>query len=263
MIARKNVYKWHKNCPCKHSVLAREQEIYLKRIGLSKSAIRLYDLSLLLGPISAQDAATHTFEFPSSEYRLLYLLQSKNLLRRLPGRPRKFQALPVLDGLQASLASEERELTNLIKHDTSKNDGSAAILIGREKLYSTYINYANKAQKQICIYAIGIAYSKALAKTQTNAIKRGIYIRHVVQEVKPQNYHAIDKWVKAGVDLRILKKERGYHLTIIDDICAIVTFSDSQDTEKRISMQTNNPAIICIFQTQFEEIWQAAKEINI
>ncbi len=251
----------HKNCKCQQDVLDDEQKAYLKRIGMSKEAVRLYNMLLVLGPLSAQDAATHTLDFPSAEYRLFYDLEEKGLVRRLPGRPRRFEALPTIDGLQTSYVQQEKELQALLTNTLGGADELASIIIGRQKVYEAYITYAKKAQKDICIYAIGVAYSKELAKTQADAVKRGVRIRHIVQEVKAGNYYVVSRWLKLGIALRTLKRPRGYHVTIIDNSHAIVTFSDPQDTERRVSMLTTDKNTIAIFQSQFESLWSAAKKV--
>ena len=232
---------------------------YLRQIGLSKHAVELYELLLERGPLSAQEAAVNTEAFASAQYRLFYELESRELVRRLSGRPLRFEALPLSDGLQASLLNQERQLESLVNHAAS--DDVASLLIGRQKVYDTYMRLAANATQQICIYAIGIAYSEDLARTQTNAVARGVAIRHVVQEVKPSNYYVIDRWLRLGVQLRTLKRPRGYHLTIIDGTSAIVTFSNPSNTEERVSLLTHNPNIISLFQAQFESVWRHAKAV--
>lgn len=237
-----------------------KDKAYLKKIGLSKEAVRLYEVTLMHGPLSAKKAGEHTGSLQEAEYRLFYELEDRRLVRRIEGWPRRFEALPLSDGLQASLAQEEKQLEALVAK--APLDGAANIIIGRQEVYRAYSRHARRAKKQICIYAIGIAYTEELAKTQAAARKRGVAIRHVVQEVKPSNFYVIDRWQKLGVQMKALKRPRGYHVTIIDDTHAIVTFSDPQDTDHRVSLLTGDPHIIAIFQSQFESIWRHARVIE-
>lgn len=239
-------------------LLTPQEAIYLKKIGLSNHAIRLYELLLLHGELSAQEAAVLSGTLPAAVYRLFYELEARQLVLQKAGRPKRFEALALNDGLQASLQEEEQKLRSLIGLHTGE---PANIIIGRQKVYDIYNYYARRAQHQICIYAIGIAYDKELAKTQAGAVSRGVNIRHIVQEIKPANYYVISRWLKLGIGLRILKSPRGYHLTIIDDTCAIVTFSNPQNTDDRVSMMTANKDIIKVFQAQFEGIWSDAKVV--
>jgi sugar-specific transcriptional regulator TrmB len=250
----------HHNCACLTSRLEPKDIAYLKKIGLSKKAIRLYELTLLAGPLSAKEASLHTETLPEAEYRLFYELENKQLIRRIDGWPRCFKALPLSDGLQASLLQEEKELEKLVSK--APDNDSAGIIVGREAVYRTYVQYARQARKQICIYAIGIAYSDELAKVQAGAIKRGVNIRHATQEIKPGNYYVIDRWLKLGIKVRTLKRPRGYHLVLIDGNCAIVTFSDPNNTDHRVSLVTTQPHVAAIFQAQFEAIWRRAKPVE-
>lgn len=254
----------HQNCICNKSSLDRQQKSYLKELGLSKEAIRVYDLLLSVGTnMSAQDAAAHTFDHPSAEYRLFYELEQRNLVRRLPGRPRTFAAMGIENGLQSAYLSQQKQLRSLLGQTTSQIDELAIILIGRQKVYESYMHYAQQATQQVCIYSIGIAYSKKLQNIQAEIVGRGVPLRHVLQELKPDNYHVAAKWQQIGVSLRLLARSRGYHLTIVDDSCAIVSFSNPHDTEQRVSMLTNNPDIIAIFQAQFDQIWQKSTLIKL
>lgn len=235
---------------------------YLKALGLSKQAIKSYELLLVNGPLSARQAANYSKSFASAEYRLFYELEKRQLVIKLPGRPRRFEALAINDGLQASMVNHEEQLKQLLYFSDNATSDPLSIIVGRQKVYDLYAVYAKKAQRQICVYSIGIAYSSELAKTQAAAVKRGVSIRHVVQEVKAANYYVISRWLKLGIALRTLKRPRGYHLTIIDDSCAIVTFSNPKDTEQRLSMLTTDKNTISIFQSQFEDIWDSAKVLK-
>lgn len=254
----------HRNCKCKEVILDEKQIEYLSKIGLSKSAINLYNKMLILGPLSAQDAATHTFDFPSAHYRLFYALENKDLIKRIQGRPIKFEPLPIKTGLKASYVDTRQELANLIKA-TNKNpeQDKANIILGRQAVYDIYTEYATRAQEKIYIFSIGIAYSEKLHKTQQEAISRGVKVYHVVQEVKPANYHVIHKWKKIGINIKELRQSRGYHLVVIDDTCSIVTFSSPDDTEDRVSILSENKSIVAIFDQQFESIWDAAQKIKL
>lgn len=232
---------------------------YLRKIGLSRNAIHLYDVLLLCGALSAREASSHAKNPVEAQYRLFYELENKQLVRRINGWPRRFEALPLTDGLQASLLQEEKELERLVKK-LPAND-STHVIVGREAVYHAYSRYARKACDQISIYAIGIAYTDELAHTQAALIKRGVQVRHVVQEIKPDNFYVIDRWLKMGVEMRSLKRPRGYHITIIDKSCAIITFSDPQNTDQRVSIMTTEPHVIAIFQAQFESIWHRSRKI--
>jgi sugar-specific transcriptional regulator TrmB len=246
-------------------MLTAAEQLYLKKIGLSKSAIRLYELCVEQGALTAQMAAMRTQTFASAQYRLFRELEEHELVRRLSGWPRRFEALPVGDGLQASLIDQQKRLESLVVHaglHAAQPVQAISIIVGRQKMYDAYNKYARQAESQISVFAIGIAYSNEFATTQAGAIKRGVTIRHVLQEVTSKNYYVVDRWLKLGINLRVLKRPRGYHLSIIDDTYALVTFSNPEDTEQRVSLLTTDKPTIAIFQAQFEVVWRSAKPLN-
>jgi sugar-specific transcriptional regulator TrmB len=247
--------------------LTAAEKLYLKKIGLSKSAVGLYELLMMQGELTAQMAAEKTGAFASAQYRLFRELEQHQLVRHVEGWPRRFEALPVGDGLQASLVDQQKRLESLVVHAglgsrTAQPAQAISILVGRQKVYDAYNKYARQAEHQISIFAIGIAYSEEFAMTQAAALKRGVTIRHVVQEVTGKNYYVIDRWLKLGIELRVLQRPRGYHLSIIDDKYALVTFSNPEDTEQRVSLLTTDKSTIAIFQAQFEAVWRSAKPLN-
>jgi sugar-specific transcriptional regulator TrmB len=242
--------------------LTDQQREYLNRIGLTKEAIRLYELLLNHEQLTAQQAADLTGDFPSAEYRLFYLLESKELVRRIQGRPIVFDVLPLSDGLAASFIDTKHELKTLISQHSQGGNDQAVIIVGRQALYDEYVRLQPTAKHEICIFAIGVAYTKSLADTQKAAVNRGVRIRHVVQQKKHSNFNVIDKWLRTGVKLRYFPSPRGYHVSIFDDTSALITFSDPEDTENRITIATSNHAVVAIFQAQFDAIWQKSKPIK-
>lgn len=243
--------------------LTNKEREYLRRIGLSIDAVKLYELLQQKGKLTAQRAASYTYNFPSAEYRLFYDLEKHRLVRRLPGRPRAFEALPFSMGFKFSLQNTENNLHKLIHNVINQKDSpdQLEIIIGRQALYDAYLVLADKAQHQIWLYSIGIAFSERLESTQRNAAKRGVSIKHVVQQHKISNQHIISKWQRIGVRLRYLKQPRGFHFFIIDGSHVCITFSSPDDTENRLSILTDNSAAVELFAAQFQNLWQGAKDI--
>lgn len=246
------------------SPLPEDAKQYLHRIGLSFSAIALYELLLRNGRLSAQDAAEYNNDFASAQYRLFYDLESRQLVRRIAGRPLRFEALPLRLGLASSFQDNNRELEYLIRGSLKSDNLSQPfqLIMGRRDLYAAYVRYADKAKHEIWLYSIGIAFSDKLEATQRSAIKRGVSIRHVIQQRKLSNQHVVAKWLRAGVRLRYLKQPRGFHFFIIDSSIVCLTFSDPNDTDKRLSIITSDGSAIELFRGQFRDIWDKAVNVE-
>jgi sugar-specific transcriptional regulator TrmB len=246
--------------------LTAKDERYLQQLGLSNHAMALYSLLLKHDSLTARQAGDLSGEFPAAEYRLFQQLERLGLVRRERRRPVQFTAVAKDVGLRAAYVQSRHQLDNLLA-GLELAEGNAEqrleLIIGRQALYERYAELAETAQQTIGIYAIGIAYSADLLQAQQAALKRGVQIRHVLQQIKPSNFHVAHKWQRLGVQLRYAPSARGFHLMLFDKQSVLVTFSDPQNTDDRLSILTTNPSAVRLFSTHFEDIWQQAKQVEL
>ncbi len=238
----------------------------LRALDLSSDEINLYSYMLETGqPTTAQTAAEELRTFPSATYRLFYALEDLSLIRRVNARPKSYIAIMPRTSFKVAVNVKRQTIQDILSK-LSFDDGSdlpAEIVIGKQAVYDRYVREASKSQKNIQIYAIGIAYDEVLHRSQKLAIERGVSIYHVVQRYKPSNYHVIKKWNDLGVKLRINESGKGYHLMIFDERRAIVSFSSPNNPNDRISIVTDNAGALRMFKDQYKDIWECASEINI
>ncbi len=245
--------------------LTSQERKYLIRLGLSKHAIILYSLLLEQGPLTAKQAAALSGQFAAAEYRLFEQLEGLSLIRRQAGRPLKFTALPKAIGLRTAYMQNRDSLEQLVTAMGLSDSGQYGLelIIGRQAQYRKYIELAEQSQKEICIYAIGIAYSEELLTTQRSALKRGVRIRHVLQQIEPSNFHVAYRWQRLGVRLRYAPTEQGFHLMLFDNQTALLTFSSPKDTDDRLSIVTANSTAVHLFQADFQDIWQQSRKVSL
>lgn len=247
--------------------LSKAERSYLKQLGLSDHEEQVYKVLLASGkPLSAQDIASKVMIFPNAVYRIFKALEHVGLIRSAGRRPIRYEAIDKERGFNAAYLQRKNELERALRFAGNPAKGQHSqtyTIIGRKPMYEEYIRLANSAQKSIEVFAIGIAFSKALFTVQKAAIERGVYIRHAVQQRNPRNYHIIHKWQQLGVKVRYFHETRGFHITLIDKSIAMITFSDSGNTEDRFSVITQHPLAVKMFQQQFESIWQHAQKIDI
>jgi sugar-specific transcriptional regulator TrmB len=236
----------------------------LRQFGLSKNAVALYEHLIRRGPLTAKQAADITRGLPSAEYRLFKQLENLGLIRRGRERPVIFRAVPKEIGLPAAYAQFRSGLEQLLGPIAGeRNAYYLEVLVGRQALYEKYIQMAARSRHEICIYAIGIAYSKELERSQRAAVERDVRVRHVLQQIRPSNFHVAHKWQKLGVRVRYAPSERGFHFMLFDKDVALVSFSDPNDTDDRLSILTNNPAAVRLFEADFEHIWSTAQKVTV
>jgi sugar-specific transcriptional regulator TrmB len=245
--------------------LKASEKTYLRKLGLSKHAIELYALLLQQSGLTARQAAGLSGEFPAAEYRLFKQLENFGLILRERGRPVRFVALPKDVGLRAAYMQSRTALNNLVQKIglAGEDQTGLELIISRQAVYERYAELAAQARREICIYAIGIAYSEELLEAQQAAIKRGVRIRHVLQQIKPSNFHVAHSWQRLGVQVRYEPAERGFHLMLFDDQRALITFSDPKNTDDRLSILTDNVTAVRLFQAYFQDIWHQARKVKL
>lgn len=237
---------------------------FLKAIGLSKYEAQVYITMVATGkPFTAQEVASVVMVFPSAVYRIFKTLEQWGLVRKIDQRPVAYIAPEKNLGLMAAYKLQQQRLRGmLLDVGVQSVDQEDGVLVGRQQLYDTYIQLASRADSTIDIFSAGIAFSEALFATQKNALHRHVAVRHIVQHVDSSNYHIIHKWQELGVAMRRLNTEQGFHLTIIDGLVALVTFSKPDDTEDRLTIVTRHTTATSLFSAQFEQLWQQASNFD-
>lgn len=238
---------------------------YLERLGVSPDAAEMYQVLLGSRALTIKELAHRLCNLPSANYRLAYELAELGLIYRIYGRPMRFQAYPLSLGVQSSYDKHRKSMERLVASLTAggqEESHHVELVVGRQALYDKYEQLAARACSEILVYAIGIAFSKSLFATQKSARKRGVVIRHAVQRVKSDNYHIIHKWQGLGVQLRHAPAERGFHFMLFDRRQVLISFSEPNNTDNRLSILTDSSAAAQLFLAQFEDLWTNARSIG-
>jgi sugar-specific transcriptional regulator TrmB len=242
--------------------LSLKRRQFLHDIGLSHDAIALYQLLLARKTLTAHEASIELHTFASATYRLFYKLEQWGLARRIAGRPLSFTSVPKAEGMAIARKTYDAHLARLLQKAGPSEDVTMSLIIGRKALYDRYEVLAKKAEHQVLVYSIGIAFSDSLYAVQQDAIQRGVSIKHIVQQLRPVNYHVVTKWQRLGVHVRHNPSERGFHFMLFDGKLALISFSDPHDTENRLSIQTDNRTAILLFESQFNELWASSRQLK-
>ena len=65
-----------------------------------------------------------------------------------------------------------------------------------------------------------------------------------------------------GVNMRHFDGVSGFHIVVYDEEKVMVTFSDVDNTDNRLSIITTNSAAVEMFNTKFQEIWNCSTAIS-
>lgn len=245
-----------------NQTLSLKRKQFLHDIGLSHDAIALYSFLLAQRILTANAASLELNTHSSAIYRLFYRLESLGLARRLDGRPMSFEAIPKAEGLATARKQYDQHLARLLQMQSGSYSADAEMIIGSKAIYERYESLSNKANQQIQIYSIGMAFSEELYKLQSSVISRGVTIKHLVQRLRPASRPGVTKFKRLGVDVRQNPAEKGFHFMIFDDKAVLASFSDPHDTTKHLSFVAENHAAVLLFESQFNELWATAKQIK-
>lgn len=248
---------------------SKDIDTYRRQLRLSTMEAMLYETLLNTGPNIATDLALGLDCKPQAVYQLARKLADKGFITvDWQQRPRVFRAIPVeavipwlqevsrdeLATVQAALVSDKPLMPARLP--------AVGMLHGRQSLYDRYIVEANKAQSEILVYAIGIAYDEQLQAVQSEARARGVEIRHIIQQYTASNYHIIDKWQRLGIKLRHHSAPAGFHLMVFDARTVIISLSDPNNTEQRVSMVLQGRAAALAMRDYFYGLWASARLLS-
>ncbi len=241
---------------------------FLDIAGLSQDEVRLYDVMLYEGnSMTAQDVATKLSLFPSAVYRLFYALEELKLVQQTAVRPKAYTALLPHEALPRSVEIIRqnllRQIESLQQQGSSGSSAPAEIIIGRQPQYERFMVETSKAEKEIVDHSIGIAYSDEMYNVIKSTMKRGVEFRFVFQQYRPENFHILHKWKELGLKMRHVKADRGFHISIFDKRIIIITFSNPENTDDRISIVTSNTSVLQLFLAYFEALWLRGKEVEL
>ncbi len=249
----------------KNARMTKPDYSFLKDIGLSEHEIRVYEMLVFTkAPLTAQEIAAGVIIYPNAVYRIFKKLEQLGLIRKTARRPVAYIAVKKSTGFNTSYLQKQHLLLQaLSKSGVMDVHNENTILVGRQQLYDRYVQLASLAEVDIVIFSAGIAYSKKLYQVQKSAVDRGVVVKHIVQSVDSSNYHIIHKWKHLGVEIRRLDVRQGFHLTVIDRKAALITFSNADDTEDRVTIVTEHNIAVELFHLQFEQMWNQAKLFDI
>jgi len=235
----------------------------LVKLGLSLDERRLYASVYHHGSLTAAHAADCLGVFANAVYRLSYELEKLGLVVINRTRPRRIELVDPDIGLGTAQVTHVAELQEMLKTvNLTFNTHAPQVLIGKNELYRHYKIWADNAKRSIKLYTIGIAYSKEIVRAQEAAVMRGVHIQHVVQERRAANYFVLNTWKKLGIEVRIRQQERGFHLMLFDDDLAVVSYSNPDNTDDRVSIVVRHASATRMFGLLFEQVWAESQPMK-
>lgn len=243
----------------------------LKEFGLSEYEAKAYLSLTIHGPLNASSISDFSKVPQSKIYEVLKSLVSKCMAEYCNGKPLKYKAVEPLFALKKMFEQKKmkvdslKEKTNsLIKELKPFKEDGFSVWSSKGK-----IACLDKAAEMISkSKAFGFATTShfsrhpPLDEAYVSALKRGVKIKMLGTTKLDEAKRARAEWyLNHGADIRILPLEIQPTLGIVDDneVCVRID-NNSLDSDV---VWSNNPALVNVFSSYFNELWSRAKKFKI
>jgi len=245
----------------------------LREFGLSEYEAKAYLALTLHGPSTASGIAENSKIPQSKVYGILKSLSEKFLTESWNGKPIKFKAIEPKIALKMVLKRKEITIEKLraksekileqmkpLKGFETENFGlwtSSGKLACMEKA----AEMLSRAKKFGFASTSRFSRYPSLDDAYMSALRKGIEIRLLGTSELDGTRKARAAWyVKQGAQVRILPMEVHPIIGIVDDKETSFRL-DNSDTPDMI--WSNNPALINVFRTYFDDLWKKAKIFKV
>jgi len=243
----------------------------LKEFGLSEYEAKAYLALTIHGPLPASSISDLSKIPQSKIYEVLKSLVSKCMAEYWNSKPLRYKAIEPLFALKKMLNQKKMNIenlkektNNLIKElkpfkensfGTWSSKGKAACLERAAEMISRAKEFGFATTSHFSRYpSLDEAYVKAL--------KKGIKIKMLGTSALDEAKKARASWYfKQGAEIRVLPSNLQTTLGIIDkkEVCIRID-NNSLDSDV---VWSNNPALVNIFKTYFNELWVRAKKFKL
>jgi len=245
----------------------------LYKNGFSLQIASAYRAVLKKGVLNVNELANALSIQPQGIYRILHHLEEIGLIEEVGGRPKKYKSRAISEAIDHFLLHQRNwfleylisETQDEKKDITSEEDlMKVSVILGRDELLERYNKDLRDAKKQVNLVVIGlpIGIPPETLYEEVSALKRGVIIRELVQEVNPENKEMLLRWIKNGIVVRQIKQPIDIHLILIDEYISYLGVFDIDDKTRRILIRFKNKPINQQLQILFEKHWRRAKRIG-
>ncbi len=245
----------------------------LKQFGLSEYEAKAYLALTLHGPLTAS-GVTEKSKIPQSKvYGILKSLSGKFLVESWNGKPIKFKAIEPSIGLKKVLDRKKmvianlREKTELILEQIKPLKGFETENFGLWSSSGKIACMEKAAEMLSRAKEFGFATTSRFSRyppldsTYIDALKKGIKIRMLGTSKLDEARRARATWyARQGAEIRIITMNVHPIIGIVDDKEVSIRLNDSDAPDM---IWSNNPALISVFKTYFEDLWKKAKKFKI
>jgi sugar-specific transcriptional regulator TrmB len=244
----------------------------MREFGLSEYEAKAYLALTIHGPLPAS-AVSEFSKIPQSKvYGILKSLSSKFLAESWDGKPLRFKAVEPVHALKKMVEKKKMAIEGLKEKTESILNQLKPLKDFKEEGFGLWSSQGKKACMEKAAEMIGRAKKFGIATTSRfsrypildaayiSALKKGVKIKILGTSELDEARKARASWyAKQGTEIRILPMNIHPIIGLVDnnEACVRIDNSDNPDV-----VWTDNPAMVNIFKTYFEELWERAKRFK-
>jgi sugar-specific transcriptional regulator TrmB len=245
----------------------------LKEFGLSEYEAKAYLALTLHGPLTASNVAENSKIPQSKVYGILKSLSDKFLAESWKGKPLKFKSIEPNIGLRKILERKKMAIENLREKSAVMLEQLKPLKGFETEDFGIWSSSGKLACMEKAAEMVFRAKKLGLATTSrfsryppldnayASALKKGVRIKILGTSKMDGARKARATWyARHGAEIRILPMNVNPVIGIVDDKEVSIRL-DNSDTPDMI--WSNNPALISIFRTYFDDVWDKAEKFKI
>lgn len=264
-----------------------ELTLMLKALGLTQYEVKTLITLVALSSSTAEEIHKQT-DIPTPRiYDTIDSLEKKGLVRTIPGRPMRFEALNLKKGLDNLFRFTEQEyhdkldkMANVSQEIVTLLDDPeyhSRLIIKPDELLEAYStleemqlktkDIIKKAEKEVCIFTNVFYWFDQVKQELTEAKERGVKIEVLMSTEDDKSKKVAENLLKLGAKVKSLAEgnvlARG---TLVDqEQVVFVIWVSPVPNEKYVYRPhfSSNSGIIEIFSNNFKYLWEKGEEFKL
>lgn len=252
---------------------------FLERIGLTRSQAHLYLTLVRIGSSDALTISRQTKTPRTETYRILDELEEIGLVEKHLNVPYLYEATPVRFGTESLLIKKYEEyqhnrreidkfLTTYEKSEKRQDAIQPKITVskGKQKLLSILKHGIDNSLSKVVFVTPMKRWLHIYENCQDNikkSLERGVRYRGLL-EASDKDNHDLDNipalQQRTHFELRIVRTISGKNFAVFDRREAAFNCSSGKSLNEAITLWTNHPNLVAIFEEHFETRWKELKE---
>lgn len=254
--------------------------IFLEKIGLTKSQANLYLALVKIGNSDALTISQQTKTPRTETYRILDELEEIGLVEKHLDVPYLYEATPVRFAMESLLIRKYEEyqrnrdeliefLANYEKLERKQDAIQPKITVskGKEKLLSILKSGMDNALSTASFVTPMKRWLHIFENCKdniTNSLERGVCYRGLLEidardKQDFNNIPALQQ--RPNLELRIVKTISGKNFVVFDKREAAFNCSPGKSLNEAMTLWTNHPNLVAIFEDHYETLWRNAEVI--